>query len=143
MHPLAITARRLRNLSAYWTAAAPRVLNASMHEVGIMESALASVRREAEAHHATTVERIVLRIGAVSGVEPEALRFAFEAVSPGTICADAELVIEHVPARVHCSRCDRDFVVERSYIFTCPTCGDYSGRIVAGRELDLARIEFT
>lgn len=108
-----------------------------------MESALDAVRREARAHHARHVERIVLRIGAISGVEPEALRFAFDALIPGTIARDARLDIESVPARVHCRSCAKDFVAERGFIFRCPGCGDFSSEVREGRELELSRIEFT
>jgi hydrogenase nickel incorporation protein HypA/HybF len=113
-----------------------------MHEVGIMESALDAVRREAAAHGATSVTRIVLRIGAISGVEPDALRFAFEAVSPDTLAAGARLEIETIPARAHCGACQREFVIEQGFIFTCPNCGAFSGDVRSGRELELARLEF-
>jgi hydrogenase nickel incorporation protein HypA/HybF len=114
-----------------------------MHEVGIMESTLAVVRREAEARQAAHVDRIVLRIGVLSGAEPESLRFAFEACSPGTIAEGAELAIESVPALAHCATCDRDFAAGRGFICCCPGCGNYSGDLRSGRELELASIEFT
>ena len=43
---------------------------------------------------------IRLRIGALSGVVPEALEFAFEALRPGTLAEKAELAIESVPGAV-------------------------------------------
>lgn len=113
-----------------------------MHEVGIMESALAVIAREARAHGAERVERITLRIGAISGVEPEALRFAFEAVSPGSVADGAELVICRVPARAHCRACDEDFTIASGFLFECPRCRAFSGDVRAGRELELARLEF-
>jgi hydrogenase nickel incorporation protein HypA/HybF len=114
-----------------------------MHEVGIMESTLDVVRRQAEQHRASRVHRIVLRIGALSGVEPEALRFAFDAVTPNTVAAGAELTIESVPARAHCSACARDFGVERGFIFACPDCGALSGELRQGRELELIHLEMS
>jgi len=107
-----------------------------------MESALAVIGREAKAHHATRVERVTLRIGAISGVEPEALRFAFEALSPGTVVEKSELVIEWVPARAHCSGCREDFTIEDGFLFECPRCHAFSADVRSGRELDLARLEF-
>ena len=113
-----------------------------MHEAGIMESALAIVSREAASHGASRVERVTLRVGAISGAEPESLRFAFEALSPGTVAEGAELVIEHVPARAHCAGCDTDFTIESGFLFECPVCRAFSGDVRSGRELDLARLEF-
>ena len=115
-----------------------------MHEVGIMESALALVQRHAAEQNARRVERIVLRIGALSGVEPEALRFAFDVVSRGTLAEGAAFEIEPVPTVVHCGACQREFDGGTSgFIFTCPGCGDLCGEIRRGRELELSRIEMT
>lgn len=108
-----------------------------------MESALAIVGREAGAHGASRVTRVVLRVGAISGVEPDALRFAFDALSPGTVAGGAELVIEIVPAQAHCAGCGRDFTVDGGYLFECPECRAFSGDVRSGRELELARLEFS
>ena len=107
-----------------------------------MESALDAIRHQAVKHGATRVSRIVLRIGALSGVDLDALRFAYEACAPGTIAAGAELEIESVPARARCAGCGTEFGVERGFIFQCPKCGEYSGDIKAGKELGIARLEF-
>ena len=114
-----------------------------MHEAGIMESALAIVGREAASHGASRVERVTLRVGAISGAEPEALRFAFEALSPGTIAEGAELEIQSVPARAYCAGCDGDFTIGGGFVFECPVCRALSGDVRSGRELELARLEFS
>jgi hydrogenase nickel incorporation protein HypA/HybF len=121
----------------------PGAINALMHEVGIIESTLEVIRREAARHGALGVERVVMRIGAISGVEPEALRFAFEAVTSDSIAAGAELEIELVPARAHCRECREDFTVDAGFIFSCPRCHGLSGDVRSGRELELARLIFT
>lgn len=117
-------------------------MNPVMHEVGIIESTLAVIGREAAKHGAVRVARVVLRIGAISGVEPEALRFAFTAVTPGSIAEEAELDLELVPARAHCRDCAEDFTIDAGFIFQCPRCSALSGDVRSGRELELARLEF-
>lgn len=114
-----------------------------MHEVGIMESAIRAVLGEVQAHGAQRVERIVLRIGSLAGVDAQALRFAFDVVTRNTIAADAELEIRDVPARAYCGACAEEFGVEGGSIFSCPRCGRLSGEIRQGRELELSRIEMT
>jgi len=108
-----------------------------------MESTLAVVLRSAGEHHASRVHRIVLRIGALSGVEPEALRFAFDVVTRGTVAEGAELAIEAVPAKAYCATCARDFAIESGFIFTCPVCHALSGELRQGRELELIRLEMS
>lgn len=114
-----------------------------MHEVGIMEAALGAVLSQARSHSAQRVHRIVLRIGALSGVDPEALRFAFDVVTQGTIAAGAALEINDVPALAHCGACNADFGVTGGFIFACPHCGDLSGNVRQGRELELSRVEMS
>jgi hydrogenase nickel incorporation protein HypA/HybF len=114
-----------------------------MHEVGIMESAIEAVLAEARGNDATRVHNIVLRVGALSGVEPDALRLAFDAAVKGTPAAGSGLEIESVPARGRCPDCDLEFDVDSDFIFTCPKCARISGELVQGRELELARIEMS
>lgn len=107
-----------------------------------MTSALEAIRQQAGQHGAKRVSRIVLRIGALAGVDEAALRFAYEALAPDSIAAGAVLDIESVPARAHCAACHTDFGAGRGFIFQCPRCGGYSGDLRAGRELGIARLEF-
>jgi hydrogenase nickel incorporation protein HypB len=65
-----------------------------VHELGIMESAIEVVQRYAAEKHARRVERIVLRIGTLAGVDRDSLRFAFDVVSKGTAAEGATLDIE-------------------------------------------------
>jgi hydrogenase nickel incorporation protein HypA/HybF len=114
-----------------------------MHEVGIMESALSAVLGQARLHAAQRVHRIVLRIGALSGVDADALRFAFDAIAENTPAAGAELAIDAVPALAHCAACNADFGVTTGFIFSCPRCSRLSGDVRQGRELELSRIEMS
>ena len=108
-----------------------------------MQSALEAIRQQAVKYDATRVSRVVLRVGSLAGVDLDALRFAYEALSPGSVAAGAELEIECVKARAHCTACRTDFAVGRSFICQCPACGTYSGDIRSGRELGIARLEFS
>jgi hydrogenase nickel incorporation protein HypA/HybF len=65
-----------------------------MHEAGLMQSALDLAADHARRAGAGNIRRVVLRVGAFSGAEPDALRFAFEALAPGTPAAGATLELE-------------------------------------------------
>ena len=111
-----------------------------MHELSIMQSALNIALEQARQAGATTVHSIRLRIGALSGVVPDALEFAFEALTPGTLAEHAKLAIEHVPARFWCAKCAREFQAEDMFA-ECPECHTLSGEIRAGREMEVASLE--
>jgi hydrogenase nickel incorporation protein HypA/HybF len=117
-----------------------RRFQTAVHELSIMQSALNIALEQAEKAGGNRICQIRLRIGALSGVVPEALRFAFEALAPGTAAEQAELAIEHVPARFWCSNCAKEFQADD--IFTeCPDCHEPSGELRAGREMEVASME--
>ncbi len=115
----------------------------TVHEVAIMTSAMDTVLEQARAHGATRVHRIVLRVGALAGVEAEALRFAFDVVTQGTLASDAALEVDTVPARAYCAACAEEFEAGDDFILSCPRCGGLSGNLRRGRELELSRIEMS
>jgi hydrogenase nickel incorporation protein HypA/HybF len=111
-----------------------------MHELAIMKSALDLALDQARQGGAGRVQVIRLRIGALSGVVPEALQFAFEALTPGTLAEGAQLAIEQVPARFWCAVCAREFTAA-DLIAQCPDCRELSGDLRTGRELELTSLE--
>jgi len=112
-----------------------------MHELAVCQALLAEVQRVADAAAAGPVTRVLLRVGALSGVEPRLLRRAFEVARAGGVAADAELRIERMPVRVECLLCHEvsDAAPNR---LLCARCGAWRTRVVAGDELMLQRIEF-
>ena len=111
-----------------------------MHEVGIAKEAVDAAIEHATKAGATRVLKIKLRIGALSGVVPEALEFAFEVVTKETAADGAAFEYEWVPVRCHCAQCDRDFEPD-GYAYECPDCGKLSWDVRGGKELDLMTVE--
>ncbi len=105
-----------------------------------MQCALDQVLREARRAGAVRVHQIRLRVGVLSGVVPEALQFAFEALTAGTPAEGATLAIDDVPARFWCAPCGREFASANLYS-ECPDCGTPSNELRAGRELELNSME--
>jgi hydrogenase nickel incorporation protein HypA/HybF len=112
-----------------------------LHELSIAMEILDIVRKEAASHGATSVSRVRLRIGGLSGVETDSLSFCFEAVKgEGSLTAGAELVIDNVPVRVRCHSCGGEFS-DGGYMVTCPSCGSLETTLLSGEELEIADIE--
>lgn len=111
-----------------------------MHEAGLMSEALELAAAEAARAGATRIHRIRLRVGILSGVVPEALRFAFDALTPGSVAAQASLEIEPVTPVAWCERCEVEFASEDGAA-ACPSCGLVSDELRRGLELELASVE--
>lgn len=111
-----------------------------MHELTIANSILQAVVREMELRNLRDVETIVLRIGALSDVVPEALEFNFDIIKADTPLAQTKLVMEQVPLKGQCRACAQAFEVV-NYLFACPKCGSGQIEITQGEELDIAYLE--
>jgi len=109
-----------------------------MHEYSLMTALMDRVEEEAAAHRALAVHRVRVRIGELSGVEPELLESAFEIVRAGTICAGAVLEVERVPARWECSACRRPLGAGER--LQCAACGAQAS-LAAGDEILLGQVE--
>ena len=109
-----------------------------MHEYSIVQALVERVEREARARGATAVHRLSVRIGDLAGVEAGLLASAYEICREGTLCAEAELAIESVPARWACPDCG-----QRSRRARCCAARSAGARpgCVSGDEIILDRIE--
>jgi hydrogenase nickel incorporation protein HypA/HybF len=112
-----------------------------MHELAIAQSTLNHVRREAERSGARRVVHIGLRIGALSGVDPDSLRTALESLLPTSIADGATLELEPVPVRARCRDCHHEFTPIPGAYFECPSCNALGVEVLRGRELDLVRVD--
>ena len=109
-----------------------------MHEYSIVQALMQRVELEAAARHAIAVQRVIVRIGELSGVETELLHTAYMTFRERTICKDAALDIAAVPARWLCRECGEP--VERPGPLRCQTCGG-PAELTQGDEIVLERIE--
>ena len=111
-----------------------------MHEVSIMEEAVRMAVETAKASGAVRIVVLRLRVGTLSAVVPEAMRFAFDVVCRDTIAEGATLEMESVPAACWCPECRAEFECAE-FINECPRCHSLSGELRRGRELEIASVE--
>lgn len=111
-----------------------------MHELSVAQGLLDIIEQKARPYPGARVTRVHLRIGTLSAVVPDALRFAFEAVTRGGIAEGASLEIEEVPLRIRCRQCAEEFTVEDPFM-TCPRCEGFDVEMVSGRELHIESME--
>jgi hydrogenase nickel incorporation protein HypA/HybF len=113
-----------------------------MHEISIMESALELALEQLRRAGCENIHCIRLRVGLLSGVEPEALAFAFEALKAGTPAEHSRLEVERLPGLFSCAKCSRQTRLD-SMQFQCPECGGLLTLSQAGAELELAQMEIS
>ena len=107
-----------------------------MHELSIAQSVVDAVCERAAGR---AVHSVRLRVGALTAVVPEAMRFCFDLAVEGTVAEGARLDIEHRPGTARCRSCGAD-VKLADLILLCP-CGSADLEVTAGRELQIVSME--
>lgn len=111
-----------------------------MHEVALATSLVDLVVESAREAGAANVGKVIVEIGALSHVDPHALRFAFETARANTVCATAEMVIEEPPGSAWCMDCDKSVVISARGE-ACPSCGGSKILVQSGDEMRLKAME--
>jgi hydrogenase nickel incorporation protein HypA/HybF len=111
-----------------------------MHELSVCLALMKQVERIAEEHGARRVEKIVLQIGPLSGVEAALLRHAYPLAATGTVAEGAELEIETGPVVVRCTQCAGESEVPPNRLL-CGYCGDFRTRVIRGEEMLLQSMD--
>lgn len=111
-----------------------------MHELSVCLALLDQVQTIAREHRASGVERILLHVGPLSGIEPPLLKNAYPLAAAGTIAEAAVLDIESIPVRVRCNECGAKTAVAPNRL-VCGRCGGFRTRVISGDEMLLAKLE--
>jgi hydrogenase nickel incorporation protein HypA/HybF len=107
-----------------------------VHELGITLEVIAITSEKAGG---APVKRIVLEVGKLSLVLPEALRSCFEICRDGTPLESAELEIIEISGRARCRRCADELPLEAP--FGLCACGSSDLEWLAGDELRIREME--
>ncbi len=107
-----------------------------MHELGITQEILEIVTQRAQERK---VKRVVLEIGKLSCVLPDAIRFCFELCAAGTIAEGAELEIIQPPGRGCCRQCGAEFALHE--VLARCVCGSSDVQWLSGEELRITTME--
>ena len=111
-----------------------------MHELSIAHAVVTTVT-DALPDPEARVSSVVLRIGVLSGVVPQALHFAYDVATADTPLAGSTLRIQDLPVVINCPTCGpQELAGIRD--FTCPVCGEPCGDVVGGKELEVAEVTF-
>ncbi len=112
-----------------------------MHEARIAESIIDEIEDLIRQGRITgRVRTVCLRVGRLTAVVHENLRFLFGVLSEGTLLEKTELQIETAQAFATCRACGAGFEIQ-DIAFLCPSCDSAEIGLVGGRELMIDAVE--
>jgi hydrogenase nickel incorporation protein HypA/HybF len=107
-----------------------------MHELGITQNIIAIVKENAQGKK---VQRVLLEIGQLSAIMPEAVKFCFDICAKDTIVEGAILEILEIPGMAKCSQCSATIPLDKP--FGICECGSTKLDLISGEELKIKEIE--
>lgn len=105
-----------------------------MHELSLAGGILRVLEQTRERDPFERVTQLRLEVGALAGVEVEALRFALNSIATNTILAGASIEIDTPPGGAWCLPCSQNVEIG-SRLDACPRCGSHQLQATGGTAL--------
>ena len=111
-----------------------------MHEYSIVQSLIESCEEYVKQNDASKVTKVVVKIGVLSGVEPELLDIAFNTFKEKTVCDGCEFIMNIQKIQIHCKGCNTKSTLNKNE-FLCPACKSTHINVEDGEDMILMSLE--
>ena len=111
-----------------------------MHEYSIVQSLIDQCEEHAQQNEAKKVTKVIVKIGALCGVEVELLKTAFNTFKEQTVCNDAEFIVNYQKVVIECQVCGENTTLEENE-FLCPSCQSNAVTVKDGEDMYLMSLE--
>ena len=105
-----------------------------MHEMSLAEGILQILEDAAARQGFKRVTEVRLEVGALAGVEIDALSFCLDVVLKDSIAEGARIELEKLPGTGYCLGCGETVPINALYE-ACPKCGSYQVQATGGTEM--------
>ncbi|HHE05981.1 MAG TPA: hydrogenase/urease nickel incorporation protein HypA [Epsilonproteobacteria bacterium] len=111
-----------------------------MHEYSVVQALLNQCEEHAKQNEAKQVNKVICKIGVMSGIETHLLQTAFDTFKEKTICENAELVLNKQKLKLECKECGNVFEVDEVRYF-CHKCESLRVKVLDGEDMYLMSLE--
>jgi len=113
-----------------------------MHEYSIVQALLDQCEGVAEENNATKIDKVICKIGVMSGIETHLLQTAFDTFKEKTICDGAEFVINIQKLKLECLECGHIYEEDEVRYF-CQKCESLKVKVIDGEDMYLMSLEMS
>ena len=114
-----------------------------MHELTVAIQIRNALETELASDDGTLIaDAVRVQVGAMSGIVPEALQFAWpHATADSVALGSALLDIDWIDVQLHCGVCADVYTLAEFRSLRCPSCRSPDVEVIAGDELDIASVD--
>ena len=109
--------------------------------MSVVEATVEHLRNALNEEQFSSLKKIVMRIGTLSCVQDDALRFAFSIFAESGRLPKVEVEIERVEAKARCRSCNTEFSPSEPLFLICPGCGSAETELLRGDELHIVSVD--
>ncbi len=109
-----------------------------MHEFGIAQNIVESIRDVIGEKMLCKIDKIFMEIGRFSGVSVESLEFSLQVLLDKK--GQKILYVDEIEPEVKCTSCQKSYSPE-DMIWVCPVCGDMHAELIKGNEIRILNVE--
>lgn len=110
-----------------------------MHELSIAQNIIQIVNSSVEQDKHRLVDKINLKVGLLSNILIESLKFSYNSIIENTHLKNSRLEIEVLPIRISCNDCS-EITTTNDFIFSCPNCKSSAINVIGGDEMVISSI---
>jgi hydrogenase nickel incorporation protein HypA/HybF len=111
-----------------------------MHELSVAEALISQMEEILNKENAQKALSAKLLVGALSGIEIDALEFALPIAAEGTKIEKCDFFMEKIPVTVECKDCSKKSEPELPLV-ECAHCGSSNVNIIEGKDFTLKSME--
>ena len=111
-----------------------------MHEYSVVQALLNQCEEIALENEATSISKVICKIGMMSGIEIHLLKVAFDTFKEGTMCENAKFIINEQKLKLECRECGAVFEVDEVRYY-CRECESLSVKVLDGEDMYLMSLE--
>lgn len=111
-----------------------------MHELSVAEALIEQMEEILSKENAREAVSAKLSVGALSGIEIDALEFALPIAAEGTKLDKCDFLMEKIPVTVECEDCSKQSDPELPLV-ECAHCGSRNVNIIKGKDFTLTSME--
>lgn len=112
-----------------------------MHEMSYIVRLVDIALKTAEDRHLSSVRKIVVKAGRMTGVVPYYMQKYYKAAIRGTLLEGSDIEVIPIEVEAVCGGCGTEYSPDAAHDYLCPVCGGGNCRITAGRSVVLDSME--
>ena len=93
-----------------------------MHEHHQVQGLIDQAIDLAKQQKLSKINKLTVVMGDGLGFDEGSVRLYFETLGEGTILEGAEIELKHIPVKLHCQHCQKDYLKQPKTL-DCPDCG--------------------